>query len=77
MEEAGLVRREPNPKDKRQSLVYPTEKTLELLPLIKALSESWTSIIAEGVSKEEMAIFERVLGKLEKNATEAIGGDIK
>ena len=75
MEEAGLVKRESNPLDKRQILVYPTEKALELLPKISDIAESWNSLISKDVSEEEMEIFKRVLSKIEKNASGVIGGE--
>ena len=75
LEDAGLVRRDPNPEDKRQSLVYPTDKMLEILPEVKALAENWNALISEGVSIDDMEIFEKVLVKLESNALRAIGGE--
>ena len=74
MEEAGLVRREAAPTDKRQTLVYPTDKMMEALPKIREVSDRWTELISEGVSKEDMEIFERVLSRLEENARKAIEG---
>ena len=72
LESNGLVRREVNPNDKRQTLVYPTEKMLELLPRARAVAKEWNSLISEGISESELAAFNAVLSKMEENAKAVI-----
>ena len=68
MQERGLVRREENPADKRELLVYPTQKLSDLLPRVRTIAREWTGQITKSVDPEELAVFERVLHRL---ATEA------
>ncbi len=70
LEENGYVTRTPLPNDKRQFSVYPTEKMLKVLPSIQKVSEEWMALLSEGISEEEMAIFNSVLKKMESRARE-------
>lgn len=72
LEAGGYVKREVNPNDKRQTLVYPTEKMNEVLPKAKAVAKEWRSLLSQGISEEEMAAFHSVLSKIEENAKTAI-----
>ncbi len=72
LEERGLVRREPNPEDKRQLRVYPTEAMAGLRPVVAEIARDWNGVITEGISEEELAVFERVLAVMEKNADGAL-----
>ena len=76
LEERGLVRRELNPEDKRQTLVYPTEAMLELLPRIREISTEWNGIIENGIEREELEVFYSVLLRMEKNAKNAVEGEL-
>ena len=60
----------PNPTDKRQSLVYPTEKMLDILPRVRAVTSEWNQLISDGISAEELEVFESVLHRMEKRAKE-------
>lgn len=68
LEELGYVRRTPSEEDKRCLLVYPTDKMLEILPLIKDVTESWNRRITEGIAQDELEIFNSVLEKMEERA---------
>ncbi len=68
LEEKGYIRRETNSEDKRSSLVYPTEKMLALLPQVRALTAEWNSLISEGISEEDLAVFHSVLSRMERRA---------
>lgn len=74
--ERGYVTREPSKEDKRCLLVYPTDKMLGILPEVRWITEEWNSIITEGVSDEDIAIFESVLSRMEMKAKAAIGKDM-
>ena len=75
LEERGYVRRELNPQDKRQTLVYPTERMQALLPKIKSIAAEWNELLTEGISEEETEIFNSVLQRMEDNARRAIGSE--
>lgn len=72
LESCGYITRTPNPEDKRQFLVYPTEKMLEMLPSISAVSREWNDLITEGISEAELEVFHSVLNRMEKSAKQII-----
>jgi DNA-binding MarR family transcriptional regulator len=72
----GYVTREPSKEDKRCLRVYPTDKMLGILPEVRKITQEWNSIITEGISDEDMAVFESVLSRMEAKAKAAIGKDI-
>ena len=76
LEEHGFVKREADESDKRVLRVYPTEKMLLALPEVISLAKEWNGIISEGLSEEEMAVFNSLLERIEARAREAaLGGD--
>ncbi len=72
LENRGYIIRKTNRVDKRQTLVYPSEKMLEIYPKIKEISASWSSYMTDGIGDDDMEIFYSVLLKIEKRAKEAI-----
>ncbi len=74
LEERGYITRKATPKDKRQFEVYPTEKMLAILPRIREISQEWNRLISEGVSEEEMAVFDSVLKRMEESAKRLVEG---
>jgi len=50
LEERGFVTRTSSPIDKRQLLVYPTEKALAVQPAIQQLLQSWNEQVVAGFS---------------------------
>ena len=63
LESEGYIRRE-NGTDKREQLVYPTEKMLAIHPEVMRITKDWNTRLAEEVSKEELAVFLAVLDKM-------------
>ena len=76
LEERGYLVRLPKAEDKRCLLVFPTEKTYELLPALRAIVSDWYGHILDGVSDEDLDVFHSVLLRIEENArrTSAHGG---
>lgn len=72
LESLGYVTRNPNPSDKRQTLVFPTEKMLSVLPKVREITAEWNRLIFEGIPEEELAVFRSVTEKIEFNARKAI-----
>ena len=72
LEEKGYITRNALPMDKRQFSVHPTEKMLAVLPEIKSASGEWMSLLSEGISKEELEIFNSVLERMETRARDII-----
>ena len=68
LEEKGYVVREANPQDKRSFLVYPTDKMLEIYPLVVSITREWNESLCEGISSGELEVFFSVLSKMEQKA---------
>lgn len=68
LEEEGFVRRTPCCSDKRVMKLYPTEKTLELLPKITELLEAWQNCLTKDLTEQEQALLERMLEKMKDRA---------
>ena len=75
LEHKGYVRRQPNPEDKRQLLVYPTPKMNDALERVREISQEWTRQICCGIDDEELAVFESVLRRMEAGARAITQGE--
>lgn len=64
LEANGYVKRIPSEEDKREMLVYPTEKMLKLHPEVVKITKKWNSLLADGISEEELKIFHSILDKM-------------
>ncbi len=67
LEEMGYIERKQG-EDKRVSLVYPTKKAEEILPVLRGVNENWREIITEGFSAEEKELLFGFAGRLYNNA---------
>ena len=72
LEENGYIIRTPLAHDKRQFSVHPTEKMTAALPEIKAASVEWMRLLSDGISDEELAVFNSVLERMQARAGELI-----
>lgn len=70
LEEDGFLIRTPSTQDKRIMQLYPTEKTLEILPQISPILRQWEACLTADVSDEERAILEKVLERMKDKAAE-------
>ncbi|MBQ8210401.1 MAG: MarR family transcriptional regulator [Clostridia bacterium] len=68
LENCGYITRTPNPDDKRQILVYPTDKMRSILPEVRAIAKEWNDKLVEDISEDELEIFHSVLHRLESKA---------
>lgn len=64
LEERGLINRKPNPEDGRSVLIILTEDGLKMRDVSKEVVLSFYEAIDEKISEEELAIFYRVLQKI-------------
>ena len=64
LEEGGFVTRQVCTADKRMMALYPTRKTLELMPRIEQLLKSWSDSITCDLSSEEQQLLEGCLHKM-------------
>ena len=74
MVQNGLVALEASPVDKRAKFVRLTDKSRSQMKQVKAFFERIDQSLLDGVSKSDLAIFEKVLGQLQENV-EKIGGE--
>ena len=68
LEEDGFLRRIPSEADKRVMELYPTDKTLQILPQITGMLTSWENCITQDLTEEEKACLSTLLGKMSRRA---------
>ena len=73
MVQNGLVELEVSPSDKRAKFVHLTEKSRSQMKQVKSFFDRIDRSLLDGISEENLLIFEEVLGELQANV-EKIGG---
>ena len=68
LEEAQLITRCPSPEDKRALQIFPTDKTLALLPQIQEAWDSWEDLLTEELTEEEKELMAQLLLKMKVKA---------
>lgn len=68
LEEEGFVLRKPSQEDKRVMELYPTEKTLELMPQIRQVLRDWRCYLLEGLTEEETKVLDKALEAMRQRA---------
>lgn len=68
LEEEGFVKRCSCDCDKRVMRLYPTQKTLDLMPQIRAILCNWSGYLTQDLSEEEKAQLDVLLGKMKARA---------
>lgn len=74
LEEEGFISRSPSPADKRVLELYPTEKTLALMPEVSEILKCWENCIASSLTNKEKEQLTCLLGKLKTKATNYMEG---
>ena len=67
MVQNGLVELEVSPSDKRAKFVHLTEKSRSQMKQVKSFFDRIDCSLLDGISEENLLIFEEVLGKLQSN----------
>ena len=67
MVQNGLVELEASPSDKRAKFVRLTDKARSQMKQVKAFFERIDKQLMEDIDKDELLIFEKVLGQLQEN----------
>lgn len=70
LEEDGFLIRTPSTTDKRIMELYPTQKTLDLLPQIQPILRNWEACLSEDISEEEKVVLEKLLSRMKEKATD-------
>ena len=73
LEEEGFVERRSCGKDKRVLQLYPTEKSLALLPEINRILDAWEQLLVHPLTAEEQSHLESVLFLIRDSAKAAAG----
>lgn len=68
LEEDGFIRRVPSEADKRVVELYPTQKSLDLLPQLREILNQWEDFITQDLSAEERAQLSLILTKMKPRA---------
>jgi DNA-binding MarR family transcriptional regulator len=68
LEEGGFIKRCCCDKDKRIMRLYPTEKTLGLLPEINRIMTSWQERLTQDLTEDEQLLLEKMLLKMKQRA---------
>ena len=69
LEEDGFVQRLPSEADKRVMELYPTQKTLELLPQISEILMCWENCLTQDLTEEEKENLSTLMRKMSLRAT--------
>ena len=69
LEEGGFIERRPCGQDKRVMRLYPTEKTLALLPEIDRIMASWQDMLTQDLSDGEQVLLSNMLLRMKDRAS--------
>ena len=72
MEGQGLIRREPDSRDRRKTLLYLTEKAKALRSDYDAVSEQMGTLYYRDFTEEEIRQFEDYLQRIQRNLEEKL-----
>ena len=75
MERDGIVRREKNDNDRRETHVFITDKGREMHPKILEAFNDAEKIMLSGISENELKTLGDILAKMENNLNKELGGD--
>jgi len=70
MERDGFVRREKNPQDRRITLAILTKKGKEMREKLLPEGEKFSNTLLNGITEEELQVFDAVLNKMVNNILE-------
>lgn len=68
LEEDGFIRRTPSAADKRVMELYPTQKTLDLLPQLNGVLDCWEDCITHDLNESEKELLSSLLSKMKSRA---------
>lgn len=75
LEKQGYVERRVSETDKRETLVYPTQKMKDIYPRVLAITKEWNAQISRDFSEAELASFEMLIEKMCARSLELIEGE--
>lgn len=66
----GFVDRRLCDDDRRQLLVYPTQKAIDAVPVVRSINAAWHDYLTQGMTQEEKASLEVLLEKMRLRAAQ-------
>ncbi len=72
LEKLGYVERRQSEEDKRVTLVYPTQRALDIMPQVSEVIRGWNSYLTADFTEEELEQFNTMLTRMTERATTAI-----
>ena len=70
LEEGGFVERRSSQEDRRVMELYPTEKTLALLPELRKVLGGWSRYLTQDFTEEEIELLGRMLSSMRERAAQ-------
>ena len=70
LEEGGFVERRSSQEDKRVMELYPTEKTLDLLPELRKVLGGWSRYLTQDFTEQEIELLGRMLSSMRERAAQ-------
>ena len=74
LESEGYIERKSCEEDRRELLVYPTQKMLGIQQEVIEITKEWNKLIADDISPKELEIFHNILDKILEKSQEVIYG---
>ena len=74
LEKRGYIERKVCAEDKRELLVYPTQKMLDIREEVVRITREWNALVSEGLTEEELMLFHSILQKMADKSQEIIYG---
>lgn len=68
LEREGFVERRQSETDRRVTLVYPTEKAMEIYPYVRQVTREWNEYLTDGWSEEEIEQLKALLARVSDRA---------
>lgn len=72
LEDAGFITRQRCTGDRRAIQVYPTDKALEVLPLVRKARQTWRALLLEGMTDTEREALDKLLARLADRAEDIV-----
>lgn len=70
LEAHGYVERRQSEADRRIVEVYPTQKALDILPVVQGIMSEWNGYLTEDFTEEEMEMFMSMLSRIAARAAD-------
>lgn len=75
LESEGYIERRSGDSDKREMLVFPTRKMLDIHSEVVEITKDWNARLAEGIDEAELKRFHEILDKMLDRAREIVCPD--